>query len=93
MVLSGTIYGGWRSTEGSLIAFRLLEPKVIDVGQGQGFFDLVGKWHGPELVMNDRGSVGNRFRSGLKIEQASVTLHWGSYSEFKDVCGRNANSN
>jgi len=93
MALSGTIYGGWRSTEGSLIAFRLLEPKIIDVGQGQGFFDLAGKWHGPELVMDDRGSVGNRFRSGLKIEHASVTLNWGSYSEFKDVCGKKASSN
>jgi hypothetical protein len=87
MVLSGTIYGGWRTTEGSLIAFRLLEPKVIDVGQGQGFFDLVGKWRGPQLVMDDRGSVGNRFRSGLKIEHASVTLNWGSYSAFKYGCG------
>jgi hypothetical protein len=40
--LTGTIYGGWRSTEDSLMEFRLLEPKIFDVGQGQGFFDLVG---------------------------------------------------
>jgi hypothetical protein len=86
--LSGTIYGGWRSTEGSLMAFRLLEPKIIDVGQGQGFFDLAGRWRGPELVMDDRGSVGERFRSGVKIEHASVTLDWGSYSDFKDACAR-----
>ena len=32
--LSGTIYGGWRSTEGSLMAFRLLEQKIFDIGQG-----------------------------------------------------------
>jgi hypothetical protein len=86
LTLSGTIYGGWRSTEGSLIEFRLLEPKIIDVGQRQGYFDLIGKWHGPELVMDDRGNGDNRFRSGLRIEHASVTLDWGSYSDFKAVC-------
>jgi len=84
--LSGTIYAGWRSTEDSLMAFRLLEPKIIDVGQGQGFFDLAGRWHGPKLVMDDRNSVGNAFRSGLRIEHASVTLDWGSYSDFEAVC-------
>jgi hypothetical protein len=89
--LSGTIYGAWRSTEGSLMAFRLLEPKIIDVGQGQGYFDLVGRWHGPELVMDDRGSVGSRFRSGLRIEHASATLDWASYSDFKAVCANAIN--
>jgi len=86
LTLGGTIYGGWRSTEGSLIGFRLLELKVIDVGQGQGYFDLYGKWRGPELVMDDRGNPGGQFRSGLRIEHASVTLDWGSYSDFKAVC-------
>jgi hypothetical protein len=68
LVLSGTIYGAWRTTEGRLVSFRLLEPKIIDVGQGQGFFDLIGRWHGPELVMDARGTVANPFRSGLKVE-------------------------
>jgi hypothetical protein len=84
--LSGTIYGGRRTTEGSLMAFRLLELKIIDVGQGQGFFDLAGRWRGPKLVMDDKGSVGNTFRSGLRIEGASVTLDWGTYSEFNALC-------
>ena len=84
--LSGTIYGAWRSTEGSLVAFRLLEPKVIDVGQGRGFFDLIGRWQSAELVMDSRGSVGSTFRCGLKIEHPSVTLDWGSYSDFKAMC-------
>ena len=68
------------------MSFRLLEPKIIDVGQGQGFFDLVGRWRGPQLAMDDRGSVGSRFRSGLKIEHASVTLDWDTESAFKAVC-------
>ncbi|HLV95507.1 MAG TPA: hypothetical protein VKS44_09990 [Candidatus Acidoferrales bacterium] len=72
--LTGTIYGGWRSTENSTIGWRLLEQKIFDVGQQQGFFDLVGKWDGPKLVMDDRGSYSSTFRSGLRIEHASVTL-------------------
>jgi len=90
--LTGTIYGGWRSTDGSLMAFRLLEPKVIDLGQRRGFFDLIGKWQGPELVMDGRSSVGSPFYSGMKIEHPSVTLDWGNYSDFKAVCANPTNS-
>ena len=86
--LSGTIFGAWRSTEGSLLAFRLLEPKIIDVGQSQGFFDLIGRWNGPELVMDGRNTVGGFFRSGLKIEHPSVSLKWSGYSEFQARCAK-----
>jgi hypothetical protein len=85
--LSGTIYGGWRNTEDSLIAFRLLEPTIVDIGQARaGFFDLMGRWHGPELVMEDRSSWSHPFRSGLRIERASVTLHWGTFWTCKAAC-------
>lgn len=84
--LSGTIYGGWRSTEDSLMSFRLLEAKVIDLGQKTGYFDLYGKWHGPTLVMDDRGRVGGQFNSGMRIDHASVSFDWGSYSDFKAAC-------
>jgi hypothetical protein len=90
--LSGTIYGGWRSTEGSLMAFRLLEPKIFDVGQRQGYFDLYGRWQGQELVMNDRGRYAGTFRTGLKIEQTSVTLSPIGYSDFKAACARATDS-
>lgn len=86
MELSGTIYGGWRSTEGSLMAFRLLEHRSINFGQERGFFDLIGTWHGPELVMDARDTVGHPFHSGLKIEHPSVTLDWSSYPDFKAAC-------
>jgi hypothetical protein len=89
--LSGTIYAGWKSTEGSVMHFRLLEPKIFDVGQRQGFFDLYGRWRGPELVMEERGRVGSVFRSSLKVEQASVVLDWGRYSEFKTMCASGTN--
>lgn len=85
--LSGTIYGGWRSTDGALMDMRLLERKVLDLGgQRRGFFNLYGRWNGPELVMNDRGEPGHIFRSGLKLENSSVTLNWDSYSDFKLMC-------
>ena len=89
--LSGTIYGRWSSTEGSLMSFRLLERNIINLGQRQGFFDLAGRWRGQELVMQERGDhgeTGETFRSGLRIDYASVTLNWGSYGEFKRVCAR-----
>jgi len=90
--LTGTIYGGWRSTDGSLMNFRLLEPKIFDIGQGQGYFDLIGKWHGPELVMDDRGNPGNPFRSGLRIEHASVTLNGSSFwTTCKSACANATN--
>lgn len=91
--LSGTIYGGWRSTDGSLMAFRLLEHRIINTGGYWGFFDLRGTWRGPKLVMDERGDhgeVGSPFHSGLRVDYASVTLDWGSYSEFKNMCARAA---
>ncbi len=90
--LSGTIFGGWRSTEGSLMEFRLLEyKKFLDSGTHRGYFDLYGRWRGQQLVMDDRGRWSAPFRSGLKIERASVTLDWGSYSDFKAACANTAN--
>jgi hypothetical protein len=84
--LRGTIYGGWSSTNDALMQFRLLEYRVFNVGQQQGYFDLYGRWRGPELVMDDRGRASGKFRSGLKIEHASITLDWGSFSDFKAAC-------
>lgn len=96
--LSGTIYGGWRSTDGSLMAFRLLEwntarDRLLGNSMRRGFFDLEGRWSGPELMMNERGDhgqVGEVFRSGLHIDYASVTLNYGTYSDFKDLCAKAA---
>ena len=84
--LSGTIYNAWRTTDGSLVRFRLLEYRAFDAAKGRGFFDLTGRWQGPQLVMDDRHDPGESFRSGLKIEHASVSLDPGSYSDFKATC-------
>ena len=85
LTFSGTMYGGWRSTNGSLMAIRLLQSRIIK-GQARGFFDLTGKWQGSKLVMDEREDVPETFRSGLRIERASVTLNWGTYSQFKELC-------
>ena len=86
LALSGTIYGGWRSTDGSLMAIHLLEPVIINTGQRRGFLDLIGRWQGPMLVMDESEDVANTFRSGVRIGRASVTLKWGTYSQFKELC-------
>ena len=86
--LSGTIYNGWSSTADSLISVRLLEPRYFDVGQGRGYFDVYGRWRGTQLVMDDRGAWAHTFRSGLKIENASVTLDRAGYSDFEAACAR-----
>jgi hypothetical protein len=84
---SGTIYGGWLSTEDSLMTVRLLEPTIIDLGQQRaGYLDLVGGWQGPELVLQENTNWSKSFRSGLRIDQASVTLRWNPYWSCKSAC-------
>jgi hypothetical protein len=97
LTLSGTIYGRWRSTDGALMKFRLLEwrrarDRLLGTYPHRGYFDLFGYWHGPELVMNERGEWSLPFRSGLRIKNASVTLRSGSKAEFNAACAATAAS-
>ena len=88
MDLSGTMYGGYTSDSNSLLDFRLLEwrrPFAINP-QKRGFFDVAGRWRGPELVMNRPNEQGIPFKSGLFIDNAVVTLRWASYGEFEAAC-------
>jgi hypothetical protein len=90
MDLSGTMYGGYTSDSNSLLDFRLLEwrrPFAINP-QKRGFFDVAGRWRGPELVMNRPNEQGIPFRSGLFIDDAVVTLRWASYRDFEVACNR-----
>jgi hypothetical protein len=88
--LSGTLYSGWSSTDAALMQFRLMEIRVLNVGQQQGYFDLYGRWRGPALVMDDRDRASGKFRSGLKVEHASITFDWGSFSDFKAACANSS---
>ena len=83
----GTIYGAWRSTDGALLDFRLLERIAnFPTIQDGGYFDVIGHWRGSELLMDDRGNLTHSFQSGLKIKHASLSLRPGSKSEFDSAC-------
>jgi hypothetical protein len=88
MNLSGTIYGPYATTDGSLMDFRLLEwRKAFAINyQHRGFFDLAGQFHGPDLVMDRPGEQGIRLQSGPFIDNATTTLHWASREEFDAAC-------
>ena len=88
MQLSGTMYGGYTSDSDSLLDFRLLEwRRAFAINyQHRGFFDVAGTWHGQELVMDRPNEQGIPFKSGLFIDNATVTLHWASYEEFEAAC-------
>ena len=86
--LSGTMYGGYTNDSDGLLDFRLLErrkPFAINP-QRRGFFDVAGVWRGSELVMNRPNEQGIRFKSGLLIDSAVVTLRFASYEEFEASC-------
>jgi len=70
------------------MGFRLLEIRVVDVGQRQGYFDLFGRWEGTALTMDDRGQANGLFRTGLKVEHASIRFFGDSYSDFKAACAK-----
>ncbi|HYW42828.1 MAG TPA: hypothetical protein VE959_08230 [Bryobacteraceae bacterium] len=89
--LRGALDGVWpRSTEGRRMTLVLSEPPPLTHSDpGPGFVSLVGTWHGSELPMDAGGA---RFRSGLRIEQASVTLKPGFFWPFNSVCASAASS-
>lgn len=88
MDVSGTMYGGYTSTDGALIDFRILEwRKAFAINyQRRGFFDVAGEFKGGDLVMDRPGEQGIPFASGMLIDHATVTLRWGSYEEFEAAC-------
>jgi hypothetical protein len=94
MDISGDMFGGYTSDKDSLIDFRLLEwRKPFQMGlPNRGFFDVAGTWHGPDLVMDRPNEQGIRFKSGLFIENATVTLRWASYQEFEAACSAMGNA-
>ena len=88
MELSGTMYGGYTSSDNSLFDFRLLEwrkPFAISY-QNRGYFDIAGMWHGPDLVMDRPGEQGIKLNTGPFIDNAKVTLHFAEYAEFDAAC-------
>ena len=88
MDLSGTMYGGYSSTDGALIAFRLLEwrkPFSFNPPR-RGFFDMAGEFHGPDLVLDRPNQQAIPFPSGPFIDHATARLRWASYEDFEAEC-------
>ena len=88
MALSGTVYGGYLNTDGSLFDFRFLEwRKAFAINpQRRGFFDVAGSFQGPDLVMNRPNEQGIRLQTGPFIDSATVTLRWANYEDFEAAC-------
>lgn len=88
MDVSGTMYGGYRSSDGALFSFRLLEwKKPFNFNyQRRGFFDMAGQFQGPNLALDRPNQQAIPFPSGTFIDHATVTLDWASYAEFEAEC-------
>lgn len=92
--LTGDIYGAYLNTDGNQMGIRLLDarhPFRINA-QNQRYVDLYGRWHGPELVLQDDGGWERSFHPepNHSNERASITFTWGSYSDFKSLCNSTA---
>ncbi|HEX4284729.1 MAG TPA: hypothetical protein VHZ28_06520 [Terracidiphilus sp.] len=88
MDLTGTMYGGYASDAQSLLDFRVIEwRKPFSTNSpNRGFFDMAGTWHNGQLVMDRPGEQGIRLKTGPFIDNATVTLQWASYEQFKWAC-------
>lgn len=88
MKVSGSMFGGYASTDGAEIDFRILEwRKAFSINyQERGFFDLGGQFQGPDLVMNRPNEQGIKLKTGPFIDNATVTLRWADYAEFEAAC-------
>ena len=90
--LSGTIRGGWKTTEGALIEvdFRVLEKsslrQAVAYARYGGYFRLFGYWHGAKLTMDDRAESSTSSHLGTGIQHASLILTPGSKSDFDTAC-------
>ncbi len=88
--LSGTIYGTYLNTDGNQTSLRLLDARhYFQINaQNRRYFDLYGRWHGAELVMEDTGGWERGFHPDPHDpkERAKVTFTWGSYGDFKKMC-------
>jgi hypothetical protein len=92
MTMSGTMYGGYLNSDQSLFDFRFLEwrkPFQFNY-QHRGFFDVAGNWQGQQLVMDRPNEQGIKLNTGPFIDNATVTLHWASYSDFESACRNQA---
>lgn len=86
--LTGTMYGGYSSSENSLFDFRLIDytPPFSFRRPNRGFFDLAGTFHAQQLVLDRAGEQGIPFDKTLFLDNAIATLDWSTYNEFVYSC-------
>lgn len=93
--LRGQIAGAWLYTDGAEMSLSLREPSGPKTPRA---FSLYGAWRGTELPLDDHKTMLMHFRpdgtltpsgsytSPLPDRHATVTLAWGSYSDFESLC-------
>lgn len=86
--LSGTMYGGYASSDSSLFSFRLIDytRPFHARRRDRGFFDLAGNFHGRQLVFDRANEQGIKLIEGPFISHATADLQWSTYNEFVSTC-------
>lgn len=90
--LSGTMYGGYTSSDSSLFDFRLIDyTRAFAMRRpNRGFFDLAGTFQGQELVLNRPNEQGIPFDKSVFLDNATGTFQWSTYEQFESVCSNPA---
>jgi hypothetical protein len=92
--LTGDIYGTYLNTDGNQMGIRLLDwRRPFNLNhQYRRYVDLYGRWHGPELTLQDDGGWERGFHPDPHDAKAraAITFTWGSYSDFRDLCNATA---
>jgi hypothetical protein len=86
--VSGTMYGGYTTSESSLFSFRLIDyTKAFHTRRrDRGFFDLAGNFHGQQLILDRPNEQGIKLIEGPFIDNATADLQWSTYNDFVSTC-------
>jgi hypothetical protein len=101
LTVRGDLKRAWLDTDGKSVTFYFYSLKGADPRLN---FELLGAWHGQELVLEDKGNRAmsfapdgraKRYLKGMNSakENTTGTLHYLTEREFSSVCSvRNENS-
>ena len=96
--VNGYLKQAWLDADGKPVTFYLRSPQDT---RPKISFTLFGAWHGPELVLDDKGSMAMSFsadggakgylqgQNGPKENTAGI-LRYATEGEFSSVCGDKA---